>query len=82
MNMRGAFEDTLELAEDRHYGFRLLAETGVDMAHLRSMLERVTPEFSEAKLGRWLGYAQGVLVANGCITLDEAKAINMKHAGQ
>lgn len=82
MNMIAAFEDTLELA-----GPRLRRATppppGCDWEHLQSMLDRITAnpaDFSPAKLGRWLGYAQGVLVALDVATLDEMKEINKRHA--
>ena len=56
--------------------------TDLGLAHLRSMAERITPEFSESKLGRWLGWAQCALVASGVgVTLDDVKRINLRHAG-
>lgn len=79
MNMIKAIEDTLDEAKARRYGERDFGDEGVSFEHLVSMLERIqeNPElFSEGKIGRWLGYIQGVLVANGCLTLDEVKRIN------
>lgn len=35
-------------------------------------------EFSEGKLGRWLGWLQASACAMGVITLDDAKQINME----
>lgn len=84
MDMVGAFKDTLALASQREYETASFAEHGVNYDHLLSMYHRIRQEpwnFSEAKLGRWLGYAQGVLVANDCLTLDECKTINKRHAG-
>lgn len=46
------------------------------LPHLRSMAERMNGTFSYGKLCRWLGYAQGVLVARGILTLEECKQIN------
>jgi hypothetical protein len=40
------------------------------------MQSRVDDTFSQAKLGRWLGYIQGVAVNSGYATLDEMKRIN------
>lgn len=58
-----------------------LPGTDLGLAHLRSMAERITPEFSEAKLGRWLGWAQCALVAAGVgVTLEDVKRINVGHA--
>lgn len=77
MNVLGAMEDTVCLAESRV----LPAEGPASAAHLRSMLDRMTPGQSEGKRNRWLGYAQGVLVALSAATLDEVKDINKRHAG-
>jgi len=55
--------------------------------HLIDMLCRVNDAiaegepFSEGKINLWLGYMQGVLVARGLLTLDEAKQINKDYAG-
>lgn len=45
-----------------------------DEAHLRWMLENL-PE-DEGQANRWLGYAQGVLVALGVATVEEFRNIN------
>ncbi len=52
------------------------------LEHLRSMLAKVNAsKFSDAKLGRWLGWAQcAVVAANVGPTLDDMKALNMRHA--
>lgn len=52
------------------------------LAHLRSMYERAkSSNFSEGKLGRWLGWVQcAVVAANLGVTLDEMKALNLRHA--
>jgi hypothetical protein len=84
MNMREAMRATLDLARDRGYGDIEFDEIGVDMEHLQSMCDRAEASeepFSEGKLGRWLGYMQGVLVANQCVTLEEMKELNKAFAG-
>jgi hypothetical protein len=67
-------------------GFDGAVGDGVSCQHINSMFVRAyemtqAGTMSEAKLGRWLGYAQGVLVAQGHITLDQAKEINKEFAG-
>lgn len=84
MNMREAMKATLELAKERGYDNIGFEEIGVDFPHLQSMYDRAMSsdiQFSEGKLGRWLGYVQGVLVANACCTLDEMKKLNERFAG-
>jgi hypothetical protein len=44
------------------------------------MRSRITPGFSDAKLGRWLGWAQCAVVASGVATLTDMKEINQAHA--
>jgi hypothetical protein len=78
MNMLAAFDDTIRLAEDR--GMPQIGTPGLDLAHLRDMRSRITPSFSEAKLGRWLGWAQCAVVASGCASLEDMKTVNLKHA--
>lgn len=64
----------------------LLPGTDLGLEHLREMWERVRADdnpqggkgFSEAKLGRWLGWAQCAVVASGVATLDDMKAINRR----
>lgn len=54
----------------------------VGLSHLRDMLDRITVDYSDAKVGRWLGWAQCALVAaNVGVTLDDVKAINLRNAG-
>jgi hypothetical protein len=70
---------TLKFARENEYDLISFEEEGVDYEHLESMLKRVQeahPPLGEAKLGRWLGWMQGVLVANQCGTLENYKAIN------
>lgn len=80
MNQLAALRDTVTLAETR--GMPDWPGTTLGLEHLRSMLARVeSGEFSEAKLGRWLGWAQCAVVAAAIgITLDDMKAINLAHA--
>lgn len=79
MNQLAAFDDTLALAAERgmpEYGGEL------GLAHLRSMFEQaVASNFSDAKLGRWLGWAQCAVVAAAIgLTLDDMKEINRRYA--
>ena len=81
MKQLEAMRATLQGALLREYDNVVMEEKGVDYAHLESMLQRVEAEphkFSDAKLGRWLGYMQGVLVANGLATLEEMKQLNVE----
>jgi hypothetical protein len=79
MNQLGAFNDTIAIAEQQglpeHAGV-------VGLAHLRSMYEQAaSSNFSESKLGRWLGWAQCAVVAAAIgITLDDMKEINLWNA--
>lgn len=84
MNQLAAFRDTIELAEQR--GMDEHGES-LGLRHLRSMYEQAQAfqseweTFSEAKLGRWLGWAQCAVVAASIgLTLDDMKAINQRHA--
>lgn len=86
MNQLAAFRDTIAVA-DEHEMPELGKESGLGLAHLRSMYERAQAfqndweTFSEAKLGRWLGWAQcAVVAANVGVTLDDMKQINRSHA--
>ena len=78
MDMLAAFDATIEIAERRKMPEMPGTEFG--LAHLRSMRGRITPEFSEAKLGRWLGWAQCAVAASGFSSLEEMKEINLKFA--
>lgn len=48
--------------------------------HLAEMRNKMDFSMSKGKLGRWLGYIQGVAVANGWLTLDQCKRINSAHS--
>jgi hypothetical protein len=57
--------------------------------HIRDMLATmesgINPQdternFGEGKMGRWLGWAQAAVVAQGCGSLDDMKAINKRWA--
>lgn len=80
MNQRAAFLETVRLAID--LGMPEEPDTTLGLAHMRDMLTRIRADFSEAKLGRWLGWAQCALVAaNVGVTLEDVKRINMRHSG-
>lgn len=79
LNQREAFNETVRLAQTA--GMPELPGSELGLAHMRSMQERILPEFSEAKLGRWLGWAQCALVAADVgVTLEDMKALNMRYS--
>jgi len=80
MNQLEAFRETVRLAEK--YGMPALPGSELGLEHLRHMAITVeTEDFSEAKLGRWLGWAQCALVsANMGVTLADMKKLNKKWA--
>lgn len=81
MNQRKAFKETLDLAYERGMHHLHLRED-LSFGHLEDMYRRLShEEFSDSKLGRWLGWAQATVVASGVATLEEMKAINKRHAG-
>lgn len=61
-------------------GMPELPGTDLGLAHLRHMVATVAvSDFSDAKLGRWLGWAQCALVAADVgVTLADMKALNAK----
>lgn len=82
MRQLDALEATVRLAERRRYTG---SSRDTSIGHLRTMLSRATEgvaagTFSDAKLGRWLGWVQGVLCEAKVITLNEAKEINKECA--
>lgn len=83
MKIIDAMGATLGFAYARGYENIIFEEVGVDYEHLKSMLDRVVEnpkDFSEGRLGLWLGYMQGVLVANATGTLEEMKELNRRFA--
>lgn len=87
MNQREAFRETIELAAKR--GVPDLPGSDYGMDHFYAMKIRIDNDaasdadgrqFSEAKLGRWLGWLQGVLCAQGWVTLEEMKQLNKRWA--
>jgi hypothetical protein len=83
MNQRGAFEETIQFwisREDWTVAYVPNRDDSLTLDHAKDMLTRITPEFSEGKLGRWLGWIQAAMVANGLATLDDMKSINTKYA--
>lgn len=86
MNQREAFRDSLKLYEERATRFHVAdAGEGCSLGHARSMMERIDAnpdQFSPSKLGRWLGWLQGVMCAYGLLTLEEAKQINKRWSGE
>ena len=46
------------------------------IAHIDGMPARMESDFDAARLGRWLGWTQGVACAKGWLTLEGCKLIN------
>lgn len=80
MNQKAAFEETVALAE--RVGMPELPGSSLGLEHLREMLARVSVgDFSDAKLGRWLGWAQAALVAADVgVDLEIVKRINLLYS--
>jgi hypothetical protein len=78
VNQLEAFRDTIRLAEMA--GMPEGHGSDIGLAHLQEMLAAAQSEsFSEAKLGRWLGWAQcAVVAANVGLTLADMKSVNTK----
>lgn len=80
MDQRSAFKETIELAKARGVPDNAGPDNSCGLTHLLDMESCIRDDFSESKLGRWLGWAQGVIVAGGYATLDEMKEINKRWA--
>ena len=81
MNMLEAAKETVGLAETRGMDDKESLIPELSFEHLVSMMERMkSTAISPAKMGRWLGWMQCAVVAAGCGTLEEMKAINMRHS--
>ncbi len=82
MNQVEALRETVRMAE--LHGMPTTAGSGLGLDHLRAMLATAHgSEFSEAKLGRWLGWAQcAVVAADIGLTLEDMKALNVRHGGR
>lgn len=77
MDQRTAFKQTITLATER--GMPELPDTSYGLTHLKDMWFRLDKNFSDAKVGRWLGWAQCAVVASGVASLDEMKSINLEN---
>lgn len=95
MNQREALYETVLLINNRLNSWTLdwgrIAKLPSEMQqeHINEMCEVVKrgvnpqdteKDFSEGKLGRWLGWIQASGVAMGVLTLDECKELNKKWA--
>lgn len=78
MDQRRAFKETLDLAIERDMPD--YPGTSFGLEHLKDMWSRLDKNFSDAKVGRWLGWAQACVVIDGLATLEEMKQINLKYA--
>lgn len=82
MNMLEAARDTMKLVHSISGG-RLPPDKSLSTDHLSAMLSVMEEgEFSEGKMGRWLGWMQASAVAMHAplITLEDMKNINRKWA--
>jgi len=94
MNMIEAMRDTVALMErgwaaadnDKRWHIQYL-DKSLQPEHLRDMLQIMESgnnpqhpgeQFSESKMGRWLGWAQAAVTAMGFASLDEMKATNKR----
>lgn len=86
INQISAFSETLEFARQRGMHQQIgTSDRGLDYAHLDQMYRKIISDptkYSDAKLGRWLGWAQAAVVAAGCGTLDDMKEINRKNCDE
>jgi len=81
IDMRKAMKETLELIRSRQQSRPMIGNYGCDLQHFESMYDRIesaSPPFTDAKLGRWLGWIQGASAASGFLSLEEAKDINQR----
>lgn len=78
MNQLLAMEKTLELARQVGMDSASSDNSELDYEHLVDMYATASAgNFSEAKLGRWLGWMQAAVVANGFgPNLEDMKRIN------
>lgn len=72
---------TMQLARDNDMNKHPRPESGTCSTHyhhLEGMLETMIQDMwmPDDKLGRWLGWMQCAVVAAGCGTLEDMKAIN------
>lgn len=78
MNIKIAAVNTLEILNNVHH---VLADErsvyGNTAEHAKWMLCGIVQDYiTGEKAHRWLGYAQGLLVAQGLLTLGQAKECN------
>lgn len=77
VDQMAAMKVTVQLAKDNPWWART---KGTTVKHLEDMLERAMndDDMDDAKMGRWLGWMQAVLVMNSpkMFTLDDMKEIN------
>lgn len=83
MDQRAAFDETIELARRADMENNWDTVESLSFAHLLDMQARIHADttMSEAKLGRWLGWAQASVVAADIgLTLDDMKQLNQRHS--
>lgn len=57
-------------------------DKGINLSHLKWMVEQMHGKMSQDKAMRWLGYIQGVLVARYGQDLDYMKQISKEAVGK
>lgn len=82
MNQRMAFKETIAYATRNYMPMDNDVDDSLSLRHIIDMDARLDehPEYSDAKIGRWLGWAQCAVVASGTGSLEEMKQINMRWA--
>lgn len=81
MNLRIAAKHNLQLIEKNGLGQIVAADQADDgkgAGHALWMLNKIVDGQIDGEKGhRWLGYAQGVLVSEGFLSLEQAKIANV-----
>jgi hypothetical protein len=81
MNIEQAAESTIERVDTGKY-WESRDLKGRTVGHALWMLRGIVDGYIQHKKAhRWLGYAQGILVSEGCVTLEAMKNVN-KNAAQ
>lgn len=82
MDQKAAFRETLIAASD--LGMPALPGSPLGLDHLLDMYTKICEgDFSEDKLGRWLGWAQcAVVAADIGLTMDDMREINKAYDGK
>jgi len=63
-------EDNSPQLTNQIHQLRMMCQTVINNT---SMYDNITPKMTEDKVSRWLGYVQGMMTANGWITVAEER---------